>query len=50
MVNYDREAVRVRRERRKIIFRIEFLSSENCILLDHRHNEDVVEELEIQPT
>jgi hypothetical protein len=32
------------------IFGIELMSSENCILLDHRQNEDVVEELEIQPT
>jgi len=26
------------------------MSSEKCILLDHRHNEDVVEEWENQPT
>jgi hypothetical protein len=31
-------------------FGIQLMSSENCILLDHRHNEDVVQELEIPPT
>jgi hypothetical protein len=32
------------------IFAIELMSSENCILLDHRQNENVIAELEIQPT
>jgi hypothetical protein len=32
------------------IFGIELMPSENCILLDHRQNENVITELEIQPT
>jgi len=44
VLNSGREALRVS------IFGMKLMSYENCILLDHRHNEDVMEYLEIQPT